>query len=305
MGCISSAHASGLRAPELAAGSWEMVFGRLLTSFHEEVNAHILGVTDLELGIITNDLHRARTVILDELKSKLHFWRCLPWRCCALAHPDVLVARDHAKQILDDWEAMDQSPVKHHPMTIHMLTGSLKDAIVAFRDGGCRFADDELSALCARLYFVPVNERTIEGIFSQTRLAAENRRVSPPFVSFALRFPMWEQQCKRKREPDQPSLLHLTIDAFQHVRKRRKLPAALGLEGGPGVAKELVNVQLGINQTNVGCTHALFRETVRHMYTSELTEQYRSIQEAKQHNKRKKDATRRQRATRFIFLLGP
>ena len=229
--------ASGMRAPELAAGSWEMVFGRLLTSFHEEANAHILGVTDLELAIITNDLHSARTVILDELKSKLHFWRCLPWRCCALAHPDVLVARDHAKQILDDWEAMDQSPVKHHPMTIHMLTGSLKDAIVAFRDGGCRFADDELSALCARLYFVPVNERTIEGIFSQTRLAAENRRVSPPFVSFALRFPMWEQQCKRKREPDQPSLLHLTIDAFQHVRKRRKLPAALGLEGAMGLQK--------------------------------------------------------------------
>ena len=41
------------------------------------------------------------------------------------------------------------------------------------------------------------------------------------------------------------------------------------------------------------------------MYTSELTEQYRSIQEAKQHNKRKKDATRRQRAARFNLFAGP
>ena len=64
------------------------------------------------------------------------------------------------------------------------------------------------------------------------------------------------------------ALLTTTIEAFQQVRNRKKLPEAVVLESAPQIAKRLNDLQLGINQKRVVDTGDLFMCTVEHMYTT-------------------------------------
>jgi len=100
---------AGLRAAEMAAGDWQAVGEKFYNVQHQDL-LETVHVNDQELSILVDCLQRAKTLALDELSVKLNFWRCLPWRLCALAHHREETAREHAAQILAMWDMLDQDP---------------------------------------------------------------------------------------------------------------------------------------------------------------------------------------------------
>ena len=209
---------SGLRAPEVAAGDWEAAFSDLYDRAHAYLLRNIGLCSDSQLASLMHDLNLARVVIFDELKTKLNFLKCFPWRLAALAYCNEQEARDHARAIVRDWAGMDKTADKHYPLTVAVMLSEIFDDIRQFAEGVARAALHLLCKLCPELLFIPVNERTVESIFSRSSLAAVHRKVTASVVSFALRFPLREKLVQRRREP----LLGTTLEAFARVRLEAK-----------------------------------------------------------------------------------
>lgn len=284
---------SSLRAAEMAAGDWQIVFSRLFDSGSEELLRNIR-ITDEQVGILWHEVSKARSAIMDELTNKLAYWKAFPWRLAALAHHNEATARLHAGMMLGEWDGLDHCEAKHHPLTVSVLSSGVRQEIESFRDGARREALPELMLLCSRLRFVPVSERPIEGRFSQVTLASSHRNVSPAYVSLQVRVPQWEERVKRK-----PSVLQDTMRAFGLARKKRKLPALLGLDRAPLIAQELVDLELGVLRAGKRqCTSRLGVLVSRQMYSNEVSEKFKSVSVARKVNQKKQGQIRRHRVVK-------
>ena len=129
------------------------------------------------------------------MKLKFSFWEELPYALCGVAHYEESKARSAAQACLAKFEDViakrsgDSSGM--HALTIAWLSqGTLRDALVLFAQGVSR-NDLRLAWLkynCARLLFVPILERSVEGrhaVVKKATLHARNHNGS--YVSCRLR----------------------------------------------------------------------------------------------------------------------
>ena len=104
------------------------VFENLCAMSNANLLQHLapeLGNEELEQqrSTLAADLVLARAFIEFELKVKFDFARRLPFRLCALAHPQTVKRREVAEAILAEFDTTD--PARHHPLTQQFLREGL------------------------------------------------------------------------------------------------------------------------------------------------------------------------------------
>ena len=143
--------------------------------------------------------------------------------------------------------------------------------------------------LCARMRFISVSERTVEGRFSSVSKGTIHRHVSPAYVSLMLRLRQMEKVLE-----SHPQSIDAILRHYNAVRHRRDLPRLRGLERVPAIAAQSRIVELKIDSS----THTVFQLTNSSTYSSDLVEQFRSVPSAKKLNQKRKAATAKARPTR-------
>ena len=95
---------SGMRAAELAAGSWRSVFGDLANSSLEDLLSEVDAIDMEDVVWVTRDWEEGKKHIYAQLTLKLQPWTCLPWKAAGLAHYDMELARQVGREIQGMWE---------------------------------------------------------------------------------------------------------------------------------------------------------------------------------------------------------
>ena len=225
---------SGLRSAEMACGRhleilrdcWERTAQEILVGTAAERRR----LTDDELSILQQDMDRAKAMLEVEMRTKFDFWQRLPWKICGLAHRSEEVARDLAREILQDFQ-IDARQEAHHPKTwALMCEGS------AFREGLQQFLDGRPRWECGEAFtthisicrLFPVAETTIEAKHAHVSLEGKKHHIGPVRVSLANRRGMMEKMLLKD-----PSSLEGLLQSFQVARTMNMIAPVLGLQGHP------------------------------------------------------------------------
>lgn len=225
-GCHNTNHNQcplrGCRAPEYAAGVITSVFTALASQCDDELWSRCTDLLSPEdQSKLLQDWHNGKKFMLEEMITKLSFWKTLPWVLAALSHPvkeQQQVAAQHIATLLDQ----DPDVKKHHRLVHPLLTdATLRAELDQLAAGGdVHLRDlDKLSAYVLRWKFCPVVERPIERLHAVVKHGLQgNRRRHPVTVSMANRLPELAQQLKVYPESIRPM-----ADAVCLVKNPREL----------------------------------------------------------------------------------
>ena len=219
---------AGKRAPELAMGGLIAAFSSckepalqtLLTNCSD-------GVTPAEFAEVVDDFMFGSARMLEHITVKSRHWQEFPWRLCALAHWDIVIARAEATRIISDFDRMPQRPESHHRITWSWLNeeSPIRPQIIEFSNGADLHGLPLLFEKVAELYFVPTAERRQEGDHSLIERGAQTT-ASAPYLSLVLRLREVEHICS-------------SVDGLQHFcqlwaeAKPKKAAIRLGLSRHP------------------------------------------------------------------------
>ena len=200
---IRACPASGMRAPELAAGMLEQKAREGWT----QAEAELLAVTSLpnaaplqkhDQAVLMKDFLAGQTHMMALLKLKTGHWLTLPWKLAGLAVQSETIAREVGKSCLHDFGL---HPLKeaHHRVTWSLLQpcSEFRTALQLFVDGQSRDTCGGRAWMMQLAIFrcMPVVERSIESKHAKVSLAERAGRGLPPGcrVSLANRLPMMRQ----------------------------------------------------------------------------------------------------------------
>ena len=192
-----------LRAPEIAVGVLDHMLEELLDV---EAGAAVLlrrlpcqeqlmQATHTLLKEMCATMEVAKAHMRSVLMLKFDIWKRLPWVLAWLAHPKQDTARCCGREALRVYNSLVVEPQweqHQHALTRLFLSqapGSLRDSLDSFVDGTC--LEDctlEFQRAVAKLRFIPVAERVIEGQHAYAKRAVDRApRHSPSDISLSLR----------------------------------------------------------------------------------------------------------------------
>lgn len=267
----------GRRAPELAAGQLNSVLETLarkgladLLNGETAVRATPRMIQATQYMFIGFKNHIALF-----LTMKLDFWSKPPYVFAGLGHWDRQMATQCGAM---GRAAFDRHPNKdaHHRMT-WLFCHTLRADLDRFVDG-IALADlsDQFRAAVAKLFFIPVAERSIEAKHSLAKMALYCSRLKGSTVNVSLsnRLPIL-----RNVFQDDPDMFADFIKAFEYCRNHAACPITFGLEGHPAV-------RACVGQHHTRVTHVL-RAVI---YRSDLWSPTHSVRPAELHHSNGKDA---------------
>lgn len=176
------------RAPEMAVGAGDEFVHDLCQRGTPKIEklCGSFSLTQEERDTLLVDWQLGMERLAHIARSKLGFWRTLPHMLCGLGHFDEGVARRAARDALHAWERKE--PSQHHALSALLLTpNSLLRRQMETFVAGLSLQDKRLSSLAlvaARLRFIPIAERSIEGRHRLTRMEViKAPHAGPAFVS--------------------------------------------------------------------------------------------------------------------------
>eukprot|EP00971_Amphidinium_carterae_P349316 6490959-Amphidinium_carterae.1 len=185
---------AGRRAPELAAGHHEELFRQespvtLPAVFAQHQPAIAPTVSAAEWADVCEDYAVGLTHLASVSTQKLHYWKVLPWKLCAMALPSETAGREAASQCVHMYETTHGG--QHHALTRKLLDrgNGLREQVEKWIAGTSVMdsALSELRHMLTKLSLIPVVERIIEGRGSQVKHALKHSRAGPVRASLGLR----------------------------------------------------------------------------------------------------------------------
>ena len=181
------------------------------------------------------EFERAKIMLTGMLKTKLDFWKRLPWLLCGVAVADESRAREVAAEALQKF-SQDPRQEAHHRLTWELMRpgAEFRHQLQLFVDGQVRSALSQIFLeRLGSFKMLPITETTIEArhaYASQALKSKGGKRLGPTRISLSNRLPQMEQQI-RQGKLDVARLVHYfqTAQGEAHLA----IPAALGLEGHP------------------------------------------------------------------------
>ena len=231
----------GRRAPELAHG---VLFSRLKETIEKQRTQVVFEAFSLsdetQRETVLQEFEIGANVVLLNAELKLNFWQDLPWKLCALAVPDLQEQKKHAKEILRVFGQHPQQKFQHRVTWDILAPGTVT------REELDKFAADPDSPLAsyprlcmqvARLAFIPVVERCVEGAHSLVKRYSGYRKVTGAYISLADRFPEIEEVLLN------PCGKVKLLNLYQTCRKMRKLARLMRFEAHPVWQAEVAKLQ--------------------------------------------------------------
>ena len=282
---------SGLRAPELASGSWKSIIGQLYEKRFGDLLAEISADSMDAVSSVVADFETGKQLIYASLELKFQIWETIPWKVAGLGHPEKEVAKRVAREALEAWDNLNPADVARQHRVAHKFftPGRVNDQFRQFAATDLDMEDlEDLMEEVAKLRMIPVIERCIEAKHGLAHCKGGYRKVTPAYISLHLRSASWERGVKRKG-----SMLDSTILAFCTARKVRRLASSLGIDQHPRLSTLLATRGAGAQ------TSELWRATASVMYCMDPESQYQQFAAASKVNKRSKDkaAERRRKLT--------
>ncbi|CAE8608181.1 unnamed protein product [Polarella glacialis] len=196
----------GCRAPEMAASFTERMLPDLLEVADRSVKM-VLASSPLEPQV-RFDLHEdwttAKARLQVELRMRNAYWKLLPWALCGVAHDNIQVARECARNCLSLWESCK---IKHRVARRFLdpeWTGSADDPplvqeLTAFAFGAdVSSLSSSFQLRVASFRLIRIVERSVEGwhsLINKVRKRAPN--ANPAYLSLELRMKEFEQTLLR------------------------------------------------------------------------------------------------------------
>ena len=181
-----------LRAAEVACGdlsqlmktTFSLVEGQLLRCCRVPTSPD-------EWGQIVHDLKQGLAGVSAILALKLQCWQELPWIACGLAHYNEQKAMYCCQAALQQWEKASPTQRQQCPSEVACLfsDAGFLHVLQQFASGELPRAElpDAVIFRIARLYFIPICERRVEGKHSVIKKRTGYHRAGPVAVSLALR----------------------------------------------------------------------------------------------------------------------
>ena len=231
---VTACPMSGMRADLMAAGHLDDVFAMCWKSLEEHVLVgpssgwYPLGRDDML--VLQADMERARGLLDLELRTKFHYWKCLPWKLCGLAHRSEAVARRLAVHALAMFLECPQQQA-HHRVTWSLLRDG-----APFRAGMDEFIAGKSRWLCGSAFtaqigmfrLFPIAETTVESRHARVSLDEKKHPIGPVRVSLSNRMSMME-----KKITHDPSYVQRLVEQFVTTRSMVNIAPALGLQRHP------------------------------------------------------------------------
>ena len=271
----------GKRAAELAHGQVDSVLTELFNiSFLEGADFLQGALNNADSQSLHEEFNLAKTYLHFGLVQKFEFWQKIPWRLCGLSHHFTSAARHAAAACLSEYDASFSKPsmtvADHHPLSVEFLSpgGPLRASLETFVAEGRMSL--QLEEAVARLKFVPVTERVIEGMHRDVKIAAKHIQLGPSKVSMTVRLP----EIVRRLESN-PSCKAALIRFMDITRHARQSAGALGLSSHPLFVGLVMNKDF---------KHATWlRAITLVVHRCELDEQFASYASIKKTHEAKKD----------------
>ena len=229
----------GRRAPELACGELDRFMEELREFFGMHLVEVIGGLPADAQARISSDYHAGIQHLSFMLQVKFSYWGDLPYALCGVAHASSHTARSAAHSCLAKFEDAvarrggDTSGM--HCLTAQWLSpGRLRDQLVLFAQGVSR-DDPRLATLrhhCARLMFIPIIERSVEGRHSEVKRATLHaRHHSGAYISCRLRLKELLAHADKR-----PEVLEEIAQQLDSCRLARWVLHHIGLSAHPALA---------------------------------------------------------------------
>lgn len=182
---------AGKRAPELASGALLKVICERIDDAFPKVLVESAGAGPEHQEQILSDFNLGTGYIKLVVELKLGHWNDFPWVLCKLGLPGDAARQQGAADMLATFDSLPQDPKSHHRVTLSfMATGSALRSDMEALAGGAPI--NQLPALAnslARLCFLPVSERIVEGEHSIVHRHGGYRKVTGAYVSCSQRLP--------------------------------------------------------------------------------------------------------------------
>jgi hypothetical protein len=160
----------GRRAPELAAGALRTTFEKMVANSSALLSRLLSNLhTEEDRAQLAADYHSAMDTMSLHLQTKTAHWQSLPWLCAGMAHPDEDIARRVAGDCLRTFAATAGPGARHHPLTLRLLQGELRDSVEQFWYGARRESLGSLRTWLGGLRLLRVSERETEARHETTR----------------------------------------------------------------------------------------------------------------------------------------
>ena len=276
-----------LRAPELAADAFEPFLQELsaLSAAAVMLN-HTRGCAVQDRVWILEDFECGRQHLLFSFIMQTACWSQLPHKLCAIGHwlPDV--ARVHAATCLRVWANMsqEQKDASHQLSQLMLAHGSpLEQQLRDFVQGTSLDDLPELSRMAARLRFIPLCEKRIEGRRAFVhKVLKKASNAGPVFISMAERMPLLIELSK-----EDVTVMKSLAQAADELYRPLKAVAALGLSGHPELAPIIANVVTPRWNGLVsvwGTTHKYSKQVKKVVYHLDEVSQYMDMTEIADHD---------------------
>ena len=178
-------------------------------------------------AILLHDLATANAMIVLQLQVKLAYWQQLPYICFSLAHPDAMVARATMQKAKQKHNLQQK---RKHPLS-KLVFDTHKEELETFLSGASLQSCPSLQMVAAKLRFVSVVERRVEGLHAQVHMHLKHH-VSLVHINFHCILPQLHILLN-----EQPTALQ---DLARHFQVARNLPLALsklGLDHHPSIVE--------------------------------------------------------------------
>ena len=177
---------AGCRASEMAMGGMQKLVDRMLQKTASDVMLNLCpGLPPDEQTEVVCDYQRAKEQVCFTVSLKTAPWSRLPLHLLGIAHADEAVARQCVQECL---QLMEAEPVDQpiHPLSAVILspTSPVHAEALRFLQGEARERLPAFLQQCARLRFVLMNDRWVEGFHASVHRALAFRpHFSPPLVA--------------------------------------------------------------------------------------------------------------------------
>ena len=266
----------GLRAPELAADSFEPFLRELSALSAAAVALTCRATTPADKAWILEDFECGRQHLLFSFIMQTACWSHLPHKLCAIGHSSPEIARMNGATCLRMWANMSpEEKASSHKLTQLMLSrgNTLEQQLKAFVQGTSLSALPELARMAARLRFIPLSEKRIEGRHAFVhKVLKKASSAGPVFISMAERMPLLIEWSK-----SDASLVSVLAQAADQLYHPLKAAVTLDLSGHLDLAPILADVVTprwnGLC-TVWGTTHKYSKQTKKVVYHFDEASQF-------------------------------
>ena len=269
----------GCLAPYLAAGAHKEIVEEFKAMAMSQVVLLTEGLDPEDRSKILLDFEKAVEYICYIIEAKLVEFDNNPLKFCGLAHHDPAVARRCAQEGLAKAQTALSEGLGETMRPLTQLLGTpgspLWTEIVAFIKGTILVELQFLPAIVARLRFIPLLERFIEGLHRYLKKGALHApHFSGAYMDLMVRLP-----CIRQRLREDPSFLFDLAAQCDQIRSMHQVLDCLQLS----TKKAIMNV-MQQNPTKefktVFCGHSQHKVTDQVVYRLDVETQYGSLQDS-------------------------